>query len=304
MMASPFSKKRIVAVFILMILSFIATASSTYAFFSLTTSNQVDNVQMSIRGESQTELSLDGTNWYSSLPSALIESAGGAVSLNPLTSQDGKTFYDLSGAKGSKSQYFTFTLQLRTTEASATDVWLVDNLSDGATPLSIASLDGTVVTSAPTSWVNGYGYYYDATTWREAGTDALYYASDAVRISIEGSGSMRIFDLSPSAATRGFGTTYGANDYYKHYFGLETLDIPSAPETVTTLSRHDEHFLIFHDDASLVASLGEIQADGFAYTEMTIRVWIEGWDADCLNAIIEQNVSLKLKFCVGTYVPS
>ena len=34
--------------------------------------------------------------------------------------------------------------------------------------------------------------------------------------------------------------------------------------------------------------------DNYVYAKLTIRVWLEGWDADCINAILEKNTVINL----------
>ena len=85
----------------------------------------------------------------------------------------------------------------------------------------------------------------------------------------------------------------GALDYYNSKMAA-TKEIPAEsarPYTAATLP-YDNTQNSFGNDAAI--EVGKLQSNGML--TVTVAVWVEGWDAECLNAIFSQALSVDMIF--------
>ena len=114
----------------------------------------------------------------------------------------------------------------------------------------------------------------------------------------------KIFDLSRHPE-RGYGVSFGSLDYYNKKHG-KNIKAPAEPQNViTTLTKFNETDPRFPNDYnSLIASMIKTdkyneQGDVYYEAKVDMMLWLEGWDADCFNAIHYDKITMKLKFRVG-----
>src|SRR5690554_4402542 len=106
--------------FILMIM---VTTTVTYAWLSMSTSNVVKGLELRTNLGDELEVSIDGVNYYESLPSEVIIKHLGSIRLRDITSQDGITFNhglkgdDIAGVKN--EDYISMDFYFRTTSMRA-----------------------------------------------------------------------------------------------------------------------------------------------------------------------------------------
>lgn len=88
---------------ITLVLVVFALGTSTFAWFSLSDMNEVSDINITVGGGEELELSLNGKDYYSVLPANLLmsyikgQNGDKEVSLRPVTSPDGRTIKNLNG---------------------------------------------------------------------------------------------------------------------------------------------------------------------------------------------------------------
>ena len=292
----------------------------SYAWFSISTTGVVHNVTLGISSDNKFKISLDGINYYDSISHEdIMKVISNGFELGDVTSFDGKTF-----EKGGPSEftlaeknidYLSLTLYFRTT-AYEKNVYLVEDVSSEA--YLDNAVDGTYVISKGINWkadntfINGEDPKKDIIN---VGDRDMFYAAEAVRIGFvekkinenknddrsEADLNSKIFDLSRKPE-RGYGTTYGSLDYYnvKHSSNIEPpID---APEVVTTLSEFYQYnpYIPLDDNSYILRMIETDKVDplGDTYYEgkVEMNIWLEGWDADCFDAIFRDLLTIRLKF--------
>ena len=99
--------KRVVTKFVLSILSFILVVitlgTSTFAWFSLSDTGEVSDINITVGGGEEIQISLNNKDFYSVIPASLLESYikgqndNQEICLCPVTSIDGRNIKDLNG---------------------------------------------------------------------------------------------------------------------------------------------------------------------------------------------------------------
>lgn len=294
--------------FVLMIM---VTTTVTYAWLSLSTSNVVRNLELKTNLGDQLEISIDGLNYYQSLPSEVIISKLGRIVLTDITSMDGKTFdhgMRVDGPVIKNRDYVSIDFHFRTASLRAHEVYLANNVSKDISYNE--TKDGTFIISRGQSWVSDLDFIYGPNDEVvKKGDVGKYYISDAIRVAIHERPlneedertefSSKIFDLSGNEE-RGFGKPYGAFDYYIKKRGQ--IDIPSdIPETIYTLSEFSKTSPYALDNNSHILTLiktDEFNDKGMHYYkgQVTMNIWLEGWDADLFDAVFGDQVKMQFEF--------
>jgi hypothetical protein len=308
-------------------LSAIMLGTVTYAWITMTNKNFLDGLVLNVKLGSQLEISLDGMNYYSNLPSELLSDSFSGLKFQDVTSKNGMDF-DSGGPNGSGNaypnvDYATITLWVRTYGAER-NVYLIDNVSD-LVQYDIG-MAGTFVVSrgiqwkADTTFVNGPNETIDIV---EEGKRGTYYAADAVRISfLEQKNWGNPLDTRPietlsrvlidpsSDPSRGYGVPYGAIGYLSAKFG-EIVEAPvDTPVTVYELTElmPNNPYIAMNEDSKIMELIesDEKNEEGQNYYvgKVVVNVWLEGWDADCFDAIYLDEVRIQLKFWAAKSNPN
>ena len=297
----------------------------TYAWFSMAKTNILDNLTINITTGEHLEISLDNVNYYKKLPAKVLKEAiGDELALQDVTSSDGINFVGgplKDGEVRENIDYLSLTFWFRTT-ARERDVYLVDNVSRDVNYGDIA--DGTYVVSKGINWqadntfVNGPDALTDVVY---SGQRGMYYGADAIRISfveekdetnphdIRSIDSLRRFIFDPSGnPERGFGKSYGAFAYFKAK-RKEDITIPEViPVTKFNLTEFSEAnpYLPLNNDSKVMELIETIDKSSNENTyyrgKVTVNIWLEGWDADCFNAVYTDTIVVQLKFKAGRTV--
>jgi len=282
---------------LLIVFSAIILGTTTYAWFTLNNTNKVESFSATVTAGEGLDMSLDGINWFTNLSTEHIngylfngydiESTHyppqyPSFKYQANTSVDGKTIkgYDDSAASG----YIQFNLKIRTKNSEKLVIYWKE-----ATLFSTGKLWSCDVSS----FVNAKG----ETITSDSGA-IRYYAADSTRISVIKAGSSDspiIYELPTSASNTELGSldaadltnAYGAVNYYHVKTGDYPLRVEevSVPAAVTT------------QDAPGGASLLSLTQEGQYYVgTVTIRIWVEGWDPDCLNFVLGDALTVGLAF--------
>lgn len=292
----------------------------TYAWFSIAASNVVHDLTLGISSDDNFKISLDGKNYYDELSNEqIMKYVGTRLILNDVTSHDGLYFLKggpLNFEPAEKNvDYMSITLYFRTA-AFEKNVYLVDDVSREAYLNN--DIDGTYVISKGVNWqadstfINGEDPVNDLI---KAGDRYVFYAAEAVRIGFveqkiekniedvreEKNLNSKIFDLSRNPI-RGYGTSYGSLDYFNVKYESDLTPPLTTQNVINQLSTFDKYnpYVPLDDNSYILRLIETDQLDpsGETYYEgkVEMNIWIEGWDADCFDAIYKDLLTIKLKF--------
>ncbi|WP_264229454.1 hypothetical protein [Acholeplasma laidlawii] len=304
-------KKLYLAILTFIMMIFVAT-TVTYAWLSMSTSNVIRDLSLTTHLGDALEISLDGENYYESLPSDVLISHIGRVNLTDITSLNGKDFdfgiRQQEGQARANKDYISVTFHFRTKSLRAHEVYLSNNISNTTT--HDAPQNGTFIVSRGRNWVSDINFLYGPNgEMIELGDVNTYYLSHSMRVSFIEQAlnehdertdlSSKIFDLSGNEA-RGYGKDYGAVDYYRRKRG--TLPLPTeTPPTIYELSKFSAESPYALDRNSHIMTLIEsddTDENGMMYYKgiVTMNIWVEGWDADLFDAVFGDQVKMQFEF--------
>lgn len=286
----------------------------TYAWITIATVNNIEGLSLSASTGDELEISTDGFHFSSTLDTTDLEEIFENVSLSDVTSADGITFYnggleEIALARANH-EYVSFELWFRTTKKEKF-VYLINNVSDKVS--YDVSMDGTYVVSKGIDWKANIDFQYGENDFIKQGETKTYYAKDAIRIGFQEvvdkpydqreENELRnlIFDPSKNQE-RGYGVSYGAYDYFiKNTHKL--IELPEhIPKTVYELTSplEDNPYQADNED-SLITKMqptGYFNEEGeeIYQSKVVVNIWVEGWDADALDAILKDYVKIQLQF--------
>ncbi len=310
--------KRFYMSLIALVLIVMIFGTVTYAWITMASVNSLDGMSLTATSGNELLISLDGVTYTRDLPSIALENLLEDVALTDITSPDGINFsrggLNEGDAIVANNHYVSFELWLQT-DRPEHEIYLVENVSKQVTFDS--DLSGTYVVSQGVSWKSNFTFINGPTfdDVIEKNEEHIYYASEAVRISIteikdtqnlldeRDEQELRSFLFDPSEnSERGYGVTFGAFSYF-----LASAQIPITPpdelqDIMYQLSTFgiDNPYQAENDD-SLVATLQPSNASSSTGKtlyrgKIIVNIWIEGWDADAFNSILNDRIKIQLKF--------
>ncbi len=303
-------RKKMLLVIIMVLFTIVALGTSTYAWFTLNNVAKVDQIEMTVSAGAGIELSLTGKDsgyqWKSKLTFDQIKDNIDFKQFDAVTSSDGKTMSYREGGTANNADYIEFDLWFK-----VDNITLKENEKGGIFLYDYSNPGGTYVESTGISWTPDVEFTYDTGDVRSPSTsEQKYYAKDAIRLSFtygeSKSQTSTIFDLSQEStnSSRGYGyTNGGAIDYYNKKTNSNIAASGTGPKVVyqDELTEIDGNDNTTSNIKSLVSNLEKDEEGGFLVGKTTIRIWLEGWDADCFNAIYSDKITAQLKFKFGKY---
>jgi hypothetical protein len=301
--------------FILIVLVF---GTVTYAWLSLAEINNIDGLTLTASSGDELELSFDGIEYYSVLPSSPLEGSVDGIRLYDVTSIDGINFQTGGlrevGVAVPNEHYLSFDLWIRTSQAER-DIFLINNVSKDMKFGDVRN--GTYFVSKGVSWRSPHTFFngplIEDTV--QAGDIGIYYGHDAIRISIielqdennpydqRDTEELRTYIYDPSGnPNRGYGSPVGAFSYFFQRTLIYQYLPTQYPPTSYRLSEMDPHNPYQAlDNESLVATLQETDTKDlknrtYYSGKVRINIWVEGWDADAFDAIDKDQIQIQLQF--------
>lgn len=313
--------KRLYISLITLTLVFMIFGTVTYAWISMASVNTLDGMSLTATSGNELLISIDGIHYDRDLPSIVLDELLNDVHLTDVTSTDGITFHrgglNPNEDAVSNRDYVSFELWLQTDQPEHA-VFLVDNVNQYVS--FDTTMSGTYVVSQGVTWKADYTFANGPllSDVVKKNDEYTYFASNAIRISIieikdinnsldtRESSELRNFIYDPSEnEQRGYGVSFGA---FSYFLASSQLDI-SLPDTLQNVSYHLSTFdpadpFQSIDDESMIAILqptNVLSPDGKIYYrgKIVINVWIEGWDADAFNSILNDQIKIQLKFKAG-----
>lgn len=300
-----------------LVLTGAALSIGVFAWFTINNTANVGAFDGTVQTGEGFYVSLDGSNWKNNLTSQEMESAAGNITFQAVTADvTGKNLTYLDGNTANTSHYIEF------------DLYFVG--SNDLLTVSVSSLN--ITSPNPTSWIPGQAVPF--TDSRSDGNSAISRsASDAARVGfidmIVTANDAVVFENPVGGTnTEGKGTFNdpvqdGDNQavlYYNHFSNtnnpaLTVTQFNDAHLYDTTLSGTSISpvvsvaQLIVHTDPTVNALTGSITgwnvpdsvtgvigAADYKVGAVTVRVWIEGWDQEALNAVLSGQVIVDMVF--------
>ncbi len=290
-----------------LILVGLTLTTSVFAWFQVSRTGMIEGVELGVALDDDLMISLDGIDYYKDISKEMLSSViGPNPVLKNVTTQDGINFYQGPLAQSSRArprtEYIAFDIHFRLTSDHPNSNYHQKYvyLSDRTNPTyqNASQTKGTFITSMGRPWVNPISFQ-NGMEIVPAGTNRVYYAKDAMRISARNADANEVFiyDVSQDRY-RGFGKIFGAYDYYINRLGV-SLDIPAEPEhTIYQLTEFSSlQNDIALDKRSLLSELSLVSEteDIYVYEgKTTISIWLEGWDADAFDAILSDKLFMRL----------
>ncbi|MDD4243805.1 MAG: hypothetical protein PHG08_05775 [Bacilli bacterium] len=261
----------------------VALGTTTFAWFTLTNEATISQFNAQITAGEGIEISLDNITYYTTIPESVIQAKINSmnIELKDVTSSNGIVMTKMNGttvsflpAPGEKNEFIQFDLWVRSPEANAK-----------------IALNNYTFSSSETTWkadadfISSFG---DNVIDVEAGEEGTYYAHAALRMSLTpvtgGTESVAQVYQAPGVdnVNKVIGTEpipQGMVSYYKAKNGENSINISGV-----TIA-----------DALTSASSTEIITLSSTPNEASVirvRVWIEGWDPDCFNAILNSKINV------------
>ena len=298
------SRKLLISVFALAF-ALITLGASTFAWFTLTSVAEIDSLDMDIIAGNFMEISLDGDVYKTFFTSdeikgAIIEGDGvGELRtlprLDAVTTTDGKTFLDLED--GTTNSYLSFKIWFKSYEEG-----------------SMVYLDsGTEVASTSKLWKSDQRFQYRGGTV-EVNQELPIFAGNAMRFSIEETDNTHLAPLEEGI---------GMNIFELGHDDVNTPDRRLDQETKTDgllaywLAKTEEEIDVeegflpevldrSHLGSAATAQIAtthqvvEVEGQNTSYIGFAIvRIWLEGWDPDCFDAVLNSKMSITFSFSVA-----
>lgn len=282
--------------------------TATFAWFTISDTVTVSPFEARIMTADGIEVSLGDSNpnFFVNVPTEVVNAylqAGGFLGnfrLKHLTSKDGTTIKDFSGdTKSNPASDGYIHLQLRFRSQSP------------SVPIYVGT--GSGLSSNPVAWTadasftNAKGVPISASTGSKN-----YFIANAARLSINSStNDTLVYELPNEAYGTGTDVQYGntvLNDnpilnggvhYYNQKNGLNS-DTTNNHENYTGLKYYEAEVAksittFVNQDPILVLS-DVAEEDGYYYGIIDVRIWVEGWDPDCFDALLNSTLKIDLQF--------
>lgn len=310
----------------------ITLGTTTFAWFTLSSTAEIESFTAEVTAGDGIEISLNGSVFKRTISNSeiLTRIKSTFVKFDTVTSPNGISMkYLNSGAEeyALKADYIEFQLWFRT-PSSGKNIYLV-------APTSISS--DAKQWKADTEF--NYAGYGELTTVKPTDAPINIYAANMLRMSFEEYTTInftektatstkteaKVFELDPVHIDRGETTpntenlllgagpvsTPGLVSYWQNKLGEnilttdgKVLDGEGTNERLITLPEtvygNADVKLGGQSIAAPTLLNGTVESnDGYYYSYVMVRMWLEGWDPDCFDAALKTSINVKLNFEIG-----
>lgn len=279
----------------------VALGTVTFAWFTLTNITTIDSFDIDVSTTEGIEVAFgDKDEWFTEIDTQTMTDYLSETALNnfdglkPVTSPDGVKFYTREDRNQENpltnpvlAGYVEFKLRFRSLKAN-TAIYL--------SPETVMSdLDGITWTS-DAQFTNSKGKKIGV------GDEVTFYVANAARMSFDdgddGAGNLFVYELPDNS--------YG-DESDEELGNYSHSDNPSEEGEITPIAngaisyynrKHSLNQLEDYEDIKLaqantsfsganpIAFTSTTLTDGYYETSITVRIWLEGWDADCMDPIV------------------
>jgi len=311
-------------------LALVTLGATTFAWFTLSTRAEVEEFKVDVTSGAGIEISADGMNYSNYITAndiyAAINRAGSSTVLDHVTSPDGKSFKTIGFSESDGKVHF---------DNPATSGWTEFKLwfRSPENGVKVYMLNNTTVTSTGINWVADADFKLTENLTTVVGETYTLYGANAVRISTtentvtEDSGlsytdgqNAKVFELGhkdkddQKLGTK-IQTEYGSVAYYntknpKNQITATHIDEAELPKDVydyknlpelkelNTPAIKEKNYV----SVDTLTDASDISGTTLYYGQITVRIWLEGWDPDMFNAIMADKIQIHLFF--GGHSPS
>lgn len=298
-MKKSLTRKLTIAV-IALVFAVVSLSTSTYAWFTMSDTAQIDAFEADVKAGEGIEIAVTSTDssagaqWYTgNVPGSVVEEVIGEVKFDAITTTptylSSKTFYGIDDVnkvetlltEATPKQYVSFFVHVRTAQAGKVSLDSIELHSLNQKNWKVDK-DFTKVNGDPASVSN----------------ELLYDVANAARVAIK-TNSVTIYENNEDAQEvtevgtlaisekNTVGTKYdnGALSYWNNKYSYVDNDKMAAPA--------DEKYPGSKQISDLETNdllLGTTQ-NAYEEIKFEVIIWIEGWDAECINAIFAQTLS-------------
>jgi len=312
-------------------LALVTLGATTFAWFTLSTRAEVEEFKVDVTSGAGIEISVDGMNYSNYITAndiyAAINRAGSSTVLDHVTSPDGIEFKTIGFNEKDGTVHF---------DEDATSGWTEFKLwfRSPENGVEVYMLKNTTVTSTGIDWVADADFNLTKDSTTKVGDTYTLYGANAVRISTtendvtytSGSGfsytpgkEAKVFELGykdkgDQKLGQDIQTEYGSVAYYNTknpknpittthtqnaklptVYGYDNL--PELKDLNTSAINNETHVPV-----DTLSAASKISGTTLYYGQITVRIWLEGWDPDMFNAIMADKIQIHLFF--GGHSPS
>jgi len=289
--------------------SLVALGTVTFAWFTLTNITTIDSFDIDVSTTEGIEVAFgDKDEWFTEINNEtmtgyLRETAlKNFKGLKPVTSPDGVYFYTREDRNQENplsdpvlAGYVEFKLRFRS---------LIANTAIYLSPETVMSDPEGITWTSDASFTNSKGKEI------KVGEKVTFYVANAARMSFDdgddGAGNLFVYELPDNSYGDELDEKFG--NYSHSDNPLEDSDNPLEEGKITPIAngaisyynrKHSLNQLKDYKDIKLAQAntsfLGANQiavtsnntlTDGYYETSITVRIWLEGWDADCMDPIV------------------
>jgi len=318
------ASKKLVGAIVALAAAASLTVGSTFAWFTARNTVSTDEINLGVTsgsGSLQIAVVKDAGTPVYGYSTKLNDLVPAGTAFEALTSSDGGQTLKEKGASNATAKtnsYVTFELKFRTDVSGGKLVLGQDSkitASEDATDASYPAVyvwepvEGEFETDTAIAGSTAYG----DTALGVVGSEIKAKAAHAARVSFIQTSGYKVWapfesretgddTVKTSDTVGGFYKGNLAADYLNH---LRKLDDPSAAKENITAETYGNNRVYSAqsatetDDKNVIATFGTI-ADGDTYAELTltVKIWLEGTDGDCLDSILKDTFKVKLGFRV------
>ena len=293
-MKKSLTRKLTIAV-IALVFAVVSLSTSTYAWFTMSNTAQVDAFKAEVKAGEGIEIAIteDGdasaAQWYTgNVPATVVTDVIGNMKFDAVTTNATNLvqakFQYIEGENAEDDEWASFYIHIKTAQAG--EVYL-DSITLGSDAVSQWTVDKNYVKAdGSDAQVNDTLTYEVANAariafiYKDASNNDVYkvYENDN-EVGADGA----------EKNTLGNTNNNGALSYYnnKNSYTAENGKLKTAPT-------ENAYVINQIGDLSTDVKLGETQ--GNTYITVRVLIWVEGWDAECINAIFAQKLLTSINF--------
>jgi hypothetical protein len=305
--------RKVIITLAVFLFAFTTLVTSSFAWFTIAQSATVGDLEMTVSNGGNLEISLDGVNYYDNLTKDQFDTyINNGMALTNVTTSDLENFYNsyVGDEAIANKDYLTFTLYFRCDDQEMAGLYLTNNITRTYN-YNVAKnnkLKGTYVYSKGVEYTSPVTFQYSETEQRVKGSSATYYGAEALRLGFKELNfddedtrtELASFIYDPTEnEVRGFGKEYGSTDFIRQYVdSFITVPTNNLPDTTYELTTTEYNYYAKNNNSLCGTFQARTDTSGktYYYSKIQVSIWLEGWDADCFDAIYKDDIIMQLYF--------
>ena len=325
--------RKLILSFLSVILVLITLTASTFAWLSLAMVNYVDSLHFMVTNGGEFYMTIgdpvkksiyEFDNWGDSIN---VEDYLRYVNLANVTSFNGRDMLNRNGTVASYNAYVSIPLYFKAENVPETygvfkhvGIYLGDYVEDASyDDAASGNINGSFIVSRGTNKTAGYSYVNRYGETVESGTNGIYYAHDAMRISVcpvefDNISTMnndfayvsdgKILDLSKEPQ---YGFVNKQDPMYEKPVGAISYEMVEESISYDDVEIPDEAPYTYKyangDEQPILLELTKVIENDkeVYYGKCYVHVWLEGWDVDCYDVVLKDIIYVGLNFRVKQY---